>query len=373
MKHSYLIMILFFGIFSAQKLKVVDSENAKPISRARVILNHQIVYTNEDGFAPVAENVRDFEISASGYQKKKVTTFTPVIKLIPLYKNIGEVKIVSINIRKLLADVSKNYHKRYYNGPSLYDAIYKERRVDNNKLYFLVIAETKLWSKSNQYNYKDGIRKNYDDILQMQLNKVKYLKNLKADSIFTTSTNEFSHEYMGNYFLNFELNRTLNHIKSEGSKYSGKIISEEGDEQLITFKVNSGAGIELKGELKYNKADKVITYFEIHYLQTGYPLIRRKTKEGVEYDYQLGDAALIFDFYKKDGMYLPALTRLEGDKFSAFYLGKKHDRKFSREIIYNTFEKSGKEGFTQKVDFNKSIWENVPVKEDKEEASSPAA
>src|ERR1700750_926047 len=146
MKHSYIFMILFFGLFSAQKLKVVDSENGKPISHARVILNNQMVYTNEDGFAPVAEDVKDFEISASGYQKKKVSNFNSLIKLTPTYKKIEEIKIVSIDIRKLLKDVSKNYHKRYYSEPSVYDAIYKERRVDNNKLYFLVIAETKLWS-----------------------------------------------------------------------------------------------------------------------------------------------------------------------------------------------------------------------------------
>ncbi|SHG39971.1 hypothetical protein SAMN05421866_0308 [Chryseobacterium oranimense] len=368
MKYSYLLMILFAGLCSAQRLKVIDSENDKAIPHARVILSNQVVYTNEDGFAPVSQDARNFEISASGYQKKIITVFNSRIKLTPAYKNVGEVKIVSVDIRKLLGDVSKNYHKRYYNEPSLYDVVYKEKKLDNNKLYFLVIAETKLWSKSNHYNYKDGIRKNYDEILQMQLNNVKYLKNVKGDSIFTTGTNEFSHEYMGNYFFNFELNRTLNHIKSDGAKYSGKMIFEEGDEQLIKFKIKSGVRIELEGEFKYNKTDKVITYFEVHYVQTGYPPVRRKTADGVEYDYQLGDASLIFDFYKKDGMYLPALTRFEGDKYSAFYLGKKHERKFSREIIYNTFEKSNKEGLSQKVDFGKNIWENVPVKEEKEDA-----
>jgi hypothetical protein len=368
MKHYYIFLILFFGLFSAQKIKVVDSENGKAISHARIILYNQIVYTNEDGFAPVGQEAANFEISASGYQKKKINTFSYLIKLTPAFKNIEEIKIVSVDIKKLFNDIRKNYQKRYYNEPSLYDVVFKEKRLDNNKLYFLVIAETKLWSKSNHYNYKDGIRKNYDEILQMQLNNVKYLKNIKSDTIFATGNNEFSHEYMGNYFFSFELNRTLNHINTIDSKYSGKMISEEGDEQLITFKIKSGTGIELKGELKYNKTDKVITYFEVHYLQTGYPPVRRKTIEGIEYDYQLGDASLIFDFYKKDGMYLPALTRFEGDKYSAFYLGKKHERKFSREIIYNTFQKSNKEGLTQKVDFSKSIWENVPVKEEKEDA-----
>jgi len=368
MKQFYLFSILFFGLFSAQKVKIVDSENGKAISHARIILNNQIVYTNEDGFAPVGQDMVNFDISASGYHKKNVTAFNSLIRLTPAFKNIEEIKIVSVDIKKLFNDIRKNYQKRYYNEPSLYDVVFKEKRLDNDKLYFLVIAEAKLWSKSNHYNYKEGIRKNYDEILQMQLNNVKYLKNIKSDTIFTTGNNEFSHEYMGNYFFSFELNRTLNHINTINSKYSGKMISEEGDEQLITFKIKSGTGIELKGELKYNKTDKVITYFEVHYIQTGYPPVRRKTAEGIAYDYQLGDASLIFDFYKKDGMYLPATTRFEGDKYSAFYLGKKHERKFSREIIYNTFKKSNKEGLPQKVDFSKSIWENVPAKEEKEDA-----
>ncbi|WP_345987934.1 hypothetical protein AAEU33_12925 [Chryseobacterium sp. Chry.R1] len=368
MKHSYLYLILFFGLFSAQKVKVIDSENGKAIFHARIVLNNQVVYTNEDGYTPLGQNAGNFEVSAFGYQKRKVSGFNSFIKLKPSFKNIEEVKMVSIDIKKLFNDIRKNYEKRYYNEPSLYNVVFKEKRSDNDELCFLVITEAKLWSKSNHYNYNDGIRKNYDKILQMQLNNVKYLKNLKSDSIFSPGSNEFSHEYMGNYFLSFELNRTLNHINSINSKYSGKIISEEGDEQLMTFKVKSGTGIELIGDLKYNKTDKVITYFEVNYLQTNYPPIRRKMAGGIEYDYQLGDASLTFDFYKRDGMYLPALVRLKGEKYSAFYQGKKHERKFSREIIYNTFEKSNKEGLSYRVDFSKNIWENVPVKEEKEDA-----
>lgn len=365
MKHSYFLLIFFVGIFSAQKLKVVDSETGSPVPNARILLANQIVYTNEDGWAPVDAAAVNFEISASGFQKEKVNTFNALIKLKPVYKDIGEIKIVDVDIRKLFQDVSKNYQNRYYNEPSLYDVVYKEKKSDNDKLYFLVIAEAKLWSKSNLYNFRDGIRRNYDEILQMQLNNVKYLKNMKSDSIFIANTNEFSHEYMGNYFFNFELNRTLAHVKNRDSKYSGRLIFEEGDEQLISFKVKSGAGIDMKGEFKYNKTDKTITYFEIHYMQTHFPMMKRKTADGREYDYQLGDASLIFDFYKKDGLYIPALCKLEGDQYVAIYEGKRHERKFSREIIYNTFAKSDEKGLSAKVDFGKNIWENVPVKEEK--------
>ncbi len=365
MKSYYLLFIIFFGLLPAQKLRIVDSENGNPVSNARVLLTGQIVYTNEDGFAPVDQNAADFSISASGFQSVRVRKFQPQIFLKRTYKNIDEVKLASVDIRSIFEDVNKHYKKRYYNEPSLYNVVYKEKRSDNNKLYFLAIAETKLWSRGNYYNYKDGFHKDYDKILQMQLNNVKYLKNVKSDSVFTAGASEFSHEYMGNYFFNFELNRVLFHIKDKGSKSSGWMYFEEGDEQLVSFKIRSGKGIEMEGEFRYNKADKVITYFEIHYLQDHYPMMKRKTAEGEEYDYQLGNAVLVFDFYKNNGVYVPALSRLEGNKYVAYYKGVKHERKISRELIYNTFKESDDKGLSPKVDFRKNIWDNIPIRENK--------
>lgn len=365
MKHIYLLFILLSGLFQSQQLKVVDAESGNPVSNARILLRDQIVYTNEDGIAPVNRDAAAFEISASGYQKSMVPGFNSLIKLKPLYKDIGEIKIVNVDIKKIFEDVFRNYRKRYYDAPSLYDVVYKEKSFDNDKLFFLVIAEAKLWTRDNQYNFKQGIRKDYDEILQMQLNNVKYFKNIKSDSIFTGKTDEFSHEYMGNYFLNYELYREIQHLNLKETKYSGRLIVEEGDEQLITFKIASVKGIQLKGEFKYNKADKTITYFETHYFQDSYPMMKKKMTDGREFDYKLGDASLTFDFYKKDGAYIPAMSRLEGDKFITYYKDETHVKKFSREIIYNRFALSDKKGLNPKVDFNISIWKNAAVKEEK--------
>ncbi len=75
MKHSHLLFILFFNFFSAQKLQVVDSENGKPIPNARIILQNQIVYTNEEGLAPVDQSSINFEVSASGFRKVTIQEF----------------------------------------------------------------------------------------------------------------------------------------------------------------------------------------------------------------------------------------------------------------------------------------------------------
>ncbi len=361
MKHFYLLFILFFNLFSAQKLQVIESENGKPIANARILLHNQIVYTNEDGFAPVDQNSVNFEISASGFQKTTIREFYSPVKLKRGYKKIDEVKLIKVDLKEIFEDVARNYKKRYYNEPSLYDVTYKEKRSDNNQIHFLVIAETKLWSKTNFYNHN----KSFDNNLQLQLNNVKYFKDLKSDSIFVKGIKKFSEEYMGNYFFNFELNRTLAHVKNKASKYSGWIFFEQGNEQLITFNIKSGLGIELKGEMKYNKADKVITYFEIHYLQDQYPMVKRRTGNGEEFDYQLGNAILAFDFYKNGGVYVPAMSRIEANKYVAYYKGLKHERKISRELIYNTFKKSDEKGLTPRVAFDKDIWDNISVKENK--------
>ncbi|MDM1557261.1 carboxypeptidase regulatory-like domain-containing protein [Chryseobacterium indologenes] len=361
MKHSYLLFILIFNFLSAQKLQVLDSENGKPIPNARILLSNQIVYTNEEGFAPVGQSSANFEISASGFQKTTVQTFYSPVKLKRGYKKIDEIKLIKVDLKKIFEDVARNYKKRYYNEPSLYDVTYKEKRIDNNQIHFLAIAETKLWSKTNFYNRN----KSFDNTLQMQLNNVKYFKDLKSDSIFVKGIKKFSDEYMGNYFFNFELNRALGHIKNKASKYSGWMFFEQGDEQSITFNIKSGLGIEMEGEMKYNKADKVITYFEIHYLQDQYPMVKRRTGEGEEFDYQLGNAVLVFDFYKNSGAYVPAMSKIEGNKYVAYYKGVKHERKIIRELIYNTFKKSDEKGLTPRVDFNKDIWDNTLVKENK--------
>lgn len=365
MKHISFLFVLFSAFLTAQKLQVVDAENGKPIANARIILTDQLVYTNEDGFAPVNENSKDFEVSASGFKKENVKNFSSTIKLQPAFKDIEEVKIINVDIKKIIEDLHKNYNKRYFDKPSLYDITFKSKGFNNNNLIFMVIAEAKLWSKSNSYNFRDGYKKNYDEILQIQLNNVKYKKDNLKD-VFNVKTNQFEHASMGDYFFSFEIYRLLANMNIKNSKITGRIISEDNDTQVIYVKVQSERGIDVSGEITYNKIDKVITLYNLIYQQENFPIYKKTNKDGVEFDYQLGNASVLFDFYKKDGIYIPASKKVTGEKFFIIYDGKKDERSFSTEIVYNTFTKSNKKGIDPKVDFNKSIWDNVPVKEDKE-------
>lgn len=366
MKHIYLLFVLLSAFFSAQKLQVVDSENGKPIANARIILSDQLVYTNKEGFASVNQDSKDFEISAIGFKKEKFKNFSLVIKLQPAFKEIEEVKIISVDIKKLFEDVFKNYHKRYYVEPSVYDVVMKQKFFDNNKMHFMAISEAKFWSKANMYNFRDGYDKKYDEILQIQLNNVKYLKKNNTDSVFFAKTDEVKHDNMGIYFFNYELNRNVRNIKFHNSKYSGTLISEEDGEQFINFKIKTERGTTINGNFKYNKADKVITFFEANYSMDDLPIEKKVSTDGREFNYKYGQAILTYDFYKKDGVYVPALSKFESDNYVMFYKDETHVKRTIQEVVYNTFAKSDKKGLDPKVDFDKSIWLNVPVKDDKE-------
>lgn len=366
MKRISILFLIISTALSAQKIQVVDAENNKPIANARIILENRVVYTNDDGFAPVESTEKNLDVSATGFSKQNLNTFTSLIKLKPIFKDIEEVKIVSVDIKTIFEDLFKNYHKRYYDEPSLYNITMKQRSSDNGKLHFMVIAEAKLWSDSNMYNFKDGFRKNYDNILQMQLNNVKYLKNIKSDSVFSPKTDEFSHETMGNFFFNFEVYRTLMNLRNKDTKFSGNLISDDGEEQIIYCKIKSSYGINVNGEIKYNKKDKVITGYEFTYQQGDFPTQKSVSTDGKEFSKKLGDATIKFEFYKKDGVYVPSMNSLYTDNFILFYGDEVHTKKASREIIYNSFSKSEKKGLNPKVDMKQNIWKSIPVKEDKE-------
>ncbi|KUJ53296.1 hypothetical protein [Chryseobacterium sp. JAH] len=366
MKRISILFLIFSTFLYSQKIQIVDAENSQPIANARIVLSDQLMYTNEDGFAPLDGNSKDFEVSASGFHKEKLNTFQNVVRLKPYVKDIEEVKIIDIDIKNLFEDLYKNYHKRYYDEPSLYDVTFKSKGFNNDKLFFMVIAEAKLWSKSNAYNFKYGYRKDYDEMLQMQLNNVKFYKKNESESIFNIKTKDVSHDEIGNYFFSYEIYRMLLNMRMKNSKNVGRLLSEDVDLQLIGIKIKSENGIEIEGEITYDKKDKVITLYNLNYMQGGYPVYKKVNTDGKEFEYQLGNANVTFDFYKKEGKYIQALKKTSGEQFFIIHDGKKDERKFSTEIIYNTFAKSDKKGLISKVDFTKNIWENIPVKEDKE-------
>ena len=368
MKKLILILLQFPILFFAQqKVQILDSETSKPISNARIISNQNVYYSNDDGYILLPENSDNQEISAIGYVSETVKNYKPTISLKPKYQNIDEVKIVSIDIKKLLKDVNDNYSKIYYDQSQLYDITIKQRAFENNQMKLLMIADGKFWSKDGYYNAKDAFNDKFDKFVQLQIDDLRYLKSENYENKIKMKKQNSSHDNIGDLFLSFELSRILTISKLKGAKSSGKLLDDNGTEQDISFLIKRDSTYIYKGRVLYNKIDKAITHFDLHFNQSATKPFPLKDEDGVEYMRQLGDGILSFDYYKNGDRYVPSKIGYLVENLKTFVGDKVYENRSAREIIFKNFEKSTSKGVQNPVKINQAYWNDLKVSPDKGE------
>jgi len=368
MKKLILLLLQFPILFFAQqKVQILDSETSKPIPNARIISSQNVYYSNEDGYILLPENSDKQEISAMGYLSESVKNYKPTIRLKPKYQNIDEVKIVSIDIKKLLKDVNDNYSKIYYDDSQLYDIRIKQRTFENNQMKLLMIADGKFWSKDGYYNAKDAFNDKFDKFVQLQIDDLRYLKTESYENKIKMKKQNSSHDNIGDLFLSFELSRTLNFAKLKKAKTSGKLLDDNGTEQDISFLIKLDSTHIYKGRILYNKIDKAITHFDLHFNQSSTKPFALKDEDGVDYLRQLGDGILTFDYYKNGDRYVPSKIGFVVENLKTFVGDKTFENRSAREIIFKNFEKSDSKGVQNPVKINQAYWNDLKVSPDKGE------
>lgn len=368
MKRLLFIFLQFPILFFAQqKVQILDSETHNSIPNARIISNQNVYYSNDDGFILLPENSNEQEISAIGYLTETVKKYLPIVNLKPKYLNIDEVKIVSIDIKKLLKDVSDNYSKIYYDQSQLYDITIKQRAFENNQMKLLMIADGKFWSKDGYYNAKDAFNDRFDNFVQLQIDDLRYLKSETYENKIKMKKQNTSHDNIGDLFLSYELFRTLSLAKSKKAITSGKLLDDNGTEQDISFLIKLDSTHIYKGQILYNKIDKAITHFDLHFNQSSTKPFQLKDEDGVEYLKQLGDGILTFDYYKNGDRYVPSKIGFVVENLKTYVGDKIYDNRSAREIIFKNFEKSISKGVQNPVKINQAYWNDLKVSQDKGE------
>ena len=255
---KYFLLLFFFcsAVVFSQKMKqtkIVDSETGTAIPNVRIILADQIYYSNDDGFISLPENAKNFDVSISGYQSMKNLAFQSIIHLKPLYKDIDEVKIVSIDVKKILNEVYKNYNKIYYDKPAIYDITYSQKSFENNQMKLLMVADGKFWTRDGNYNAKEAFNNKFDNFVQMQIDDLRYLKTEKGDFDIKMKNQKGNHEFVGNFFFDYELYRIISLSNRKKSITSARIIYEDQTEQEISYKIKMEADLIYSGNIIFNK------------------------------------------------------------------------------------------------------------------------
>jgi len=368
MKRLLFVFLQFPIVFFAQqKIQILDSETSKPIPNARIISSQNVYYSNDDGFILLPENSNKQEISAIGYISEAVEKHSAIIKLKPKYLNIDEVKIVSIDFKKILNDVSDNYSKIYYDQSQLYDITIKQRAFENNQMKLLMIADGKFWSKDGTYYPKEAINNRFDNFVQLQIDDLRYLKSENYENKIKTKKQNTTQDNIGDLFLSFELFRTLRFAKLKNAKASGKLLDDNGTEQDISFLIKLDSTHIYKGRILYNKIDKAITHFDLHFNQSSTKPLPLKDEDGVEYLVQLGDGILSFDYYKIGDKYVPSKIGFAVENLKTFVGDKIYEKRSAREIIFKNFAKSASEGVKNPVKINQAYWKDLKMSNDKGE------
>lgn len=370
-----LLPILFLAISSisfAQDLiniKVQDAETKLAIANARVILDDQVYYSNEDGNLLLSQNAENFEVSLSGYETLKVASFQSTISLKPYYKDIDEIKIINVDVKKILKEVLKSYDKIYYSKPAIYDITYSQRSFENNTMKQLMVADGKFWLKDGTYNYKDSFKNRFDEFVQLQIDDLRYLKNEPNDFSFKLSKkgNEFinKHDYTGNLFFGYQIQRLMGWFNLKNAASYGRLIFENTEIQEIFYKIKTESNLIYSGKFTFNKKDKAIIHFELDFEQSRYKPYELVDDNGAKIKYQLGNGSFSYDFYKSGEKYVPSKVSIYGSGFKYITDTNTFEYRSGRDIIFKNHNESTKNPNLNPVKINEPFWKNLPITEDK--------
>lgn len=228
-----------------------------------------------------------------------------------------------------------------------------------------MIADGKFWSRDGQYNAKEAFNNKYNNFLQVEIDHLRYLKSEKTENPVKVKKQDTSQDYTGDMFFSYELFRTLRLATGKNVKTSGKLLAENGDEQDISFMIKTDRNMVYKGFILYNKRDKAITHFELDFNQSSSEPYKLKDENGLDYQRQLGDGLIIFDFYKSGEKYVPSKISVQGHGFKTMIGDKTYEYRSAREIIFKNFRKTDKNGLQNPVEINKAFWTTMKVSQDK--------
>lgn len=367
---KYFLLLFFFcsAVVFSQKMKqtkIVDSETGIAIPNVRIILADQIFYSNDDGFISLPKEAKQFEVSVAGYETLKVAKFQSTLKLKPLYNDIDEVKIVSIDIKNIFTDVSKNYTDRYYNKPAIYDVTYSQKRFENNKMKLLVVADGKFWTRDGQYNAKEAFNGKHKNFVQLQIDTLRYFKIEPNSFHINLKKQKVSHESVGTLFFDYELFYMMRRSKNKNAVTSGKLLYENEEEQEISYKIKTENNEIYSGKIIYNKKDRAIRYYEMNFDQSNYKPNQLKDADGNDYQYQPPNGTYVFDFYKSGEKYVPSKISIKYDGIKYKMGDQIIEYRTARDIIFKNFKPTEVIGVQNPVEINGYFWKDMKINDDK--------
>jgi len=368
MKLSYSIILIFLSLFAEAQVKefiVADSLTKKPLSAVSAFFytTNEGSITNSDGKVKVffINNTDTLTLSHVGYEPKNILLkdFIKVdtIRLTPSSILLKEVAVYSMDLKKKLADLLKNYDKLYPSQPISYDCTFKESAKVNDTLARLTQVQLKWYDK----NYRLDFTKPFYKQNQASLTSIDYSK-LAADDSDLSKKGFIENKILFNLLhLNFYtliLNRGIDLSIQSVDKYTNytKVIFstsivEKGEivmylnDGIIYFDNESGAIIEIDFNYDYNNHGENSTS-----LKDKIPYTSKTKRHHVK---------LTFKKLEDNKWGISTLQSvLDGE---LYYNNKRYDFQTTQDFLITTIKKGRQIPVKEQIDLTKPFYENLPL------------
>ncbi len=356
------LLIVFLStnlMISQNTYKVIDSQTKEPLTNIEFIARNQIYFTNEDGEAKIPIEIKDsLTIRYPMFRSQTIANNgkNRIIELVPVEKLLDEVVVNPYPAKRIFEEILKNYSSIYYDKPSEYDCTLKQKGILDNKINNLLIANVKVWTLFNGYNFRKGAKAN--SFFQMSLNSVNYFRTQRSDIQVIPS------DLIRLLFLNSEIRGILDAAKEVGIPSQSSTINDGN--VLITFETeritNEHEDIAFIGKIIYNTKDKAITYIQV--IAEQYNTYRETVINNQKYIRYTTNSEVSYSFIKKDGKYIPSLVELKGRGYD-LNVSSREKTPFSgiQTLYFSKFSKGKSGGLKNRMDLSKKLTDNIPDKE----------
>ena len=164
MKLSLSIILTFLSLIAeaqVKEFKVIDSRTKEPIGAVSAFFSasNEGSVTNADGKVKVyfVNNTDSLLFSHVGYDPQKILLKdylnVDTIRLTPASILLKEVSVYSMDLKKKLTELLKNYHKLYPSQPVIYDGTYKESHKVDDTLARLAQVQLKWYDRNYRFDF----------------------------------------------------------------------------------------------------------------------------------------------------------------------------------------------------------------------------
>jgi hypothetical protein len=368
MKLSLAIVLIFLNLFAEAQVKefvVIDSRTKEPLNAVSTFFSasNEGSVTNADGKVKIhfVNNTDSLLFTHVGYNPKKIVLKdylnVDTIRLTPSSILLKEVAVYSLDLKKKLAELLKNYHNLYPSQPVIYDCTYKESFKVNDSLARLAQVQLKWYDK----NYRFDFSKHYIKQNQISLTTIDYSKVAMRDSNTSKKSNLANSVLFNLLHLNF-----YTYVLKKGSDLSIQSVDEYPNYTKVIFStpivVNGRIAMFLNdGIIYFDNESGAIIEIDFNYEYNNHSATFTSNKDKTPYTSKTKRHHVHLTFNKlNDNKW--GIGTLKSEIEGEYIIGNKTESfQSTQEFLVTNTKKGGQIPVKDQIDLTKPFYENLPL------------